>query len=130
MLTGRNNFGDMEVGIEKGADDYIGKPCNLQELSLRVAAFLRMQRIRNDLDVARSRLVEMELIATSSGTLAHAIKNPLAMIQNYVKHAKSSVEGMNPAKTMEGLDQIYNSSMVISRILKDLRRAHIESPKK
>ena len=78
--------------------------------------------------LAKSRLMEMELIATSSGTLAHAIKNPLVMIQNYVKYVKDGIKGMNYSKAVEGLDQIYTSTDTISRILQGLRRAHIDMP--
>lgn len=128
MLTGRNNFGDMEFGIETGADDYIAKPFIPKELSLRIAPLLRMQRIRNDLDLARACLIEMELIATSSGTLAHAIKNPLVIIQNFVKITRTAVLAMNHTKAIDGLDQIYSSAGTIAEILQGLRKAHIDPP--
>lgn len=79
--------------------------------------------------LAKGRLMEMELIATSSGTLAHSIKNPLVMIQNYVKYVKAGLQGMNYAKAMEGLEQIYSSADAISRILQGLRRAHLDPPR-
>ncbi|NKE73615.1 response regulator [Nitrospiraceae bacterium HYJII51-Mn-bac16s-1-B09] len=129
MLTGRNNFGDMEFGIQMGADDYIGKPCNLQELSLRMAALLRMHQIRNDLDLARSSLIEMELIASSSGTFVHAIKTPLALIENYVRIARIALDRSNRQKVDESLFQIEDAARAISRILQGLRRAHLDSPK-
>ncbi|MFY9268142.1 MAG: histidine kinase N-terminal 7TM domain-containing protein [Candidatus Manganitrophaceae bacterium] len=80
--------------------------------------------------LAKSRLMEMELIATSSGTLVHAIKNPLLIIQTYVKLASSAIDTMNYPKAKEELDQIYRSSITIFRILQGLRRAHIDPPQK
>lgn len=41
MLTARDSSGDVERGLRFGADDYVKKPFNLQELLLRVAAILR-----------------------------------------------------------------------------------------
>ncbi|MHB1906734.1 MAG: response regulator transcription factor [Acidimicrobiales bacterium] len=41
MLTARDSSGDVERGLRLGADDYVKKPYNLQELLLRVAAILR-----------------------------------------------------------------------------------------
>lgn len=41
MLTGRGDDIDRIVGLELGADDYLGKPCNPRELSARLRAILR-----------------------------------------------------------------------------------------
>lgn len=41
MLTGRGDDIDRIVGLEMGADDYLGKPCNPRELSARIRAILR-----------------------------------------------------------------------------------------
>jgi two-component system KDP operon response regulator KdpE len=41
MLTARRDDADKVRGLELGADDYLGKPFNLDELSARVRAILR-----------------------------------------------------------------------------------------
>ncbi|KEA63571.1 Copper-sensing two-component system response regulator CpxR [Marinobacterium lacunae] len=41
MLTGRGDEIDRILGLEMGADDYLGKPCNPRELLARVRAVLR-----------------------------------------------------------------------------------------
>ncbi len=41
MLTARDSSDDVERGLRVGADDYVKKPFNLEELLLRVAAILR-----------------------------------------------------------------------------------------
>lgn len=41
MLTARDSSDDVERGLRVGADDYVRKPFNLEELLLRVAAILR-----------------------------------------------------------------------------------------
>lgn len=41
MLTGRGDDIDRIVGLELGADDYLGKPCNPRELVARINAVLR-----------------------------------------------------------------------------------------
>lgn len=41
MLTGRDTEVDRIVGLEVGADDYVGKPFNLRELLARINAVLR-----------------------------------------------------------------------------------------
>lgn len=41
MLTGRGDDIDRIVGLEMGADDYLGKPCNPRELAARIRSVLR-----------------------------------------------------------------------------------------
>lgn len=41
MLTARDTVGDRVLGLDAGADDYLIKPFNLQELSARIRALLR-----------------------------------------------------------------------------------------
>ena len=41
MLTGRGDEVDRILGLEMGADDYLGKPCNPRELLARIRAVLR-----------------------------------------------------------------------------------------
>lgn len=41
MLTARGDEVDRIVGLELGADDYIGKPCNPRELTARIRSILR-----------------------------------------------------------------------------------------
>lgn len=41
MLTARGDEIDRIVGLELGADDYIGKPCNPRELTARIRSILR-----------------------------------------------------------------------------------------
>ncbi|HET6377921.1 MAG TPA: response regulator transcription factor [Methylocella sp.] len=41
MLTARSEAEDRVRGLETGADDYLGKPCEPRELALRIASILR-----------------------------------------------------------------------------------------
>ena len=44
MLTARSSELDRVVGLELGADDYLGKPFGVRELQARIRALLRRQR--------------------------------------------------------------------------------------
>lgn len=48
ILTGRDDDDDVISGFEAGADDYLKKPFNPKELSLRVKASLRKNRVSNN----------------------------------------------------------------------------------
>lgn len=45
VMTAKSQFDDMEKGFELGADDYMVKPLQLQEISLRIKALLRRAHI-------------------------------------------------------------------------------------
>lgn len=46
MLTGRGDDIDRIIGLEMGADDYLGKPCNPRELVARIRAVLRRAAVQ------------------------------------------------------------------------------------
>lgn len=48
ILTSKNLDGDKIAGFESGADDYITKPYNLQELLMRIQVFLKRSKKKED----------------------------------------------------------------------------------
>ena len=48
VVTAMSSFVDMEKGFNLGADDYLVKPINFDELNLRIKALLRRAKIAND----------------------------------------------------------------------------------
>ena len=52
MITAKEEFKDKVMGFNAGADDYLVKPINLEELLLRVGAILRRSKIMNEKKVA------------------------------------------------------------------------------
>lgn len=48
MVTAKEQFSDMRRGFRAGADDYMVKPINVNELLLRVEALLRRARISSE----------------------------------------------------------------------------------
>ncbi len=54
MLTARDDEIDRVVGLEVGADDYMGKPFSLRELIARVKAMLRRSQINTDIQESTS----------------------------------------------------------------------------
>lgn len=48
MLTGRGDEIDRILGLEMGADDYLGKPCNPRELLARIRAVMRRAQQAQD----------------------------------------------------------------------------------
>lgn len=53
MLTARDEESDRILGLEIGADDYISKPFSLRELSARIRAILRRDKLLEEKDMSK-----------------------------------------------------------------------------
>jgi two-component system, cell cycle response regulator len=58
LLTARSEVTDLVEGMEAGADDYISKPFNVQELNVRLRAGRRIVELQTELVAAREKLRE------------------------------------------------------------------------
>ena len=48
LITAKGDLDDMRLGFSSGADDYMVKPVNVGEMTLRVSALLRRAKIQHD----------------------------------------------------------------------------------
>jgi phosphoserine phosphatase RsbU/P len=60
LLTARDQVGDIVQGLETGADDFLSKPPDMNELKARVRAGLRLHQANHDLQ-AQKQYLEAEL---------------------------------------------------------------------
>lgn len=116
MFTTRSSLDQIVEGLSKGADDYIVKPFQPEELLARVAAARRSVALKRDLAFARqqayetlvrlretqSELIEekkMQAIARLAVGIAHEINNPLGFIQGNLstlgRYAEFLLNGIN-----------------------------------
>ncbi|NEQ20217.1 MAG: hybrid sensor histidine kinase/response regulator [Microcoleus sp. SIO2G3] len=120
LLTVREAIADRVEGLDAGADDFLSKPVNLNELLARVRAGLRLYQYQQDLSEAnqqlsctlrdlqrtQAQLVQSEKMS-SLGQLvagvAHEINNPLGIIEGNLAHAT------NYLTRLLGLMQLYQN---------------------
>ncbi|MBF0169873.1 MAG: response regulator [Nitrospinae bacterium] len=76
MITAKSEIADKLKGIEIGANDYITKPFNPEELLARVQAHLRIKTLEGEV----SKKKELEAVLKMAVTLQHEINNPLTGI--------------------------------------------------
>ncbi|EDY86905.1 two component transcriptional regulator, winged helix family [gamma proteobacterium HTCC5015] len=67
MLTGRGDDIDRIIGLEMGADDYMGKPCNPRELSARLRAVLRRAQMTADSSQQNAETLQLHGIEVNRG---------------------------------------------------------------
>jgi two-component system response regulator MprA len=65
MLTARTETPDRVAGLDAGADDYLAKPFDLDELLARLRALLRRTKSEDGPDTDAVQLVDLRLDATS-----------------------------------------------------------------
>jgi phosphoserine phosphatase RsbU/P len=56
LLTSRTAVEDRVLGLDNGADDFLSKPIEVNELQARVRAGLRLQRVNQDLQTQKQML--------------------------------------------------------------------------
>ena len=62
MVTGQAQRDARLEGLEAGADDFLAKPVDPQELMIRVRSLVRIKRYTDDLDSAASIIIAMALL--------------------------------------------------------------------
>jgi two-component system OmpR family response regulator len=73
MLTARNAELDRVLGLELGADDYMGKPFSLHELHARVRALLRRQAQLQNLSTQDSAGRQLNFVGLTIDPASHEV---------------------------------------------------------
>ena len=60
MVTALNEMGDIEKAVAAGCDDFLTKPVNRLELTVRVKSLLRVRHLTNERDRLLAYLAEVE----------------------------------------------------------------------
>jgi signal transduction histidine kinase len=141
LLTGRRESNDIIAGLNSGADDYIAKPFNNEELKSRLAVGVRTASYEKKLSEYAK---EMEFLAEErakqlihaerlsnlgelSAGIAHEINNYIAPASGYVKIMElqleqlESVSDKDKAYFRNAIRQTGDSISKIERLVKRLK---------
>ena len=100
LLTARGESGDMVLGLEAGADDFIAKPYNSAELKARVGVGLRILMLQNKM---RER-EKLQGVLEMAGAVCHELNQPLQVVSGF---SEMLLEEMAPGeKNYETLSTI------------------------
>jgi DNA-binding response OmpR family regulator len=102
MVTARSDRADLIAGMEAGADDYLTKPFDNEELLARVRVGMRTRALERELteQVRRATVLEM------AGSLAHEIGNPLASAKLILQRLRSSPAAAVGAEARQDLHDL------------------------
>jgi DNA-binding response OmpR family regulator len=122
ILTARASLKDRVTGLDVGADDFLVKPVQNQELLARIRSGIRIHNLQNELkNIEHDRaIVEMAC------TIGHKINNPLSSLVMTIKNIEDDLKLTGKQSFEEDL-QVINQSIERIRVLaNDL--AHLKNP--
>lgn len=123
ILTARSTLQDRVKGLDVGADDFLLKPIENQELLARIRTGMRIHNLQNELHkIAHSKaLIEM------ATTIGHKINNPLSSLILSIENIKNELKDKNLEKEFNDDFKIMIESIKkIQSLANDLK--HLEQP--
>lgn len=122
ILTARSSLKDRIMGLDIGADDFLVKPVENQELLARIRSGVRIFNLQNELrNIEHSRaVVEMAC------TIGHKINNPLSSLVLAIQSIENDLNDPEKKKIWEDLSVIKESSERINKFVQEL--IHLQNP--
>lgn len=99
VLTG---YGDINTAIDSlrlGADDYLHKPCDIEELVFRIEKYLDKKQTEKKLRIEQQRATRFEMISTLAAGLAHDFNNLLTGIMGSIELAELAEAQEQPTQS-------------------------------
>jgi DNA-binding response OmpR family regulator len=118
MLSVQSEVADRVGGLEEGADDYIGKPYNHEELLAKIRALLKIRDLNEQLRQAE----KLAVLAQVAVSVNHQVNNPLSSIL-YAAELIEMMAGPENAEIREQLRVVRESVEQIKSVMAKLRGA-------
>ena len=124
ILTARTSLKDRVKGLDVGADDFLLKPIENQELLARIRSGVRIHNLQNELkNIEHSKaLIEMAC------TIGHKFNNPLSSLIMSLQSVQEDIKSdQNSDKYQEDFLVINESIDRIKKLIDEL--VHLQNPK-
>ncbi len=122
VLTARASLKDRITGLDIGADDFLVKPIENQELLARIRSGVRIFNLQSEL----KNLEHNKAIVEMACTIGHKINNPLSSLLISVKNIESDLLDLSQTKFSEDLNIISQSIERIKTLTESL--TNLEQP--
>ncbi|MDQ7817347.1 MAG: response regulator [Melioribacteraceae bacterium] len=122
ILTARSSLKDRVMGLDIGADDFLVKPIENQELLARIRSGIRIFNLQNELrDIEHNKAV-IEMACT----IGHKINNPLSSLTLSIQAIESELNTAEVVKIAEDIKIMKESTDRISKFVQEL--IHLQNP--
>ncbi len=117
LLTARGERGDIVRGLSAGADDYIAKPYDNEELRARIDVGRRILRLQE----ALVRKEKLQGVIEMAGAVCHELNQPLQSVSGFSEMLLMDLPADDPnyqslKMIKEGIDRIGSLTRKIMRI--------------
>jgi sigma-B regulation protein RsbU (phosphoserine phosphatase) len=106
ILTARTSLRDRVTGLDLGADDFLMKPIENQELVARIKSGIRIFNLQRELKTIEHSKAVIELACT----IGHKINNPLSSLKIAMNNL-IEIASQNPSQNTEEDTQIMQQSI-------------------
>jgi sigma-B regulation protein RsbU (phosphoserine phosphatase) len=122
ILTARSSLKDRIMGLDVGADDFLIKPVENQELLARIRSGVRIYNLQNEL---RS-IEHSKAVVEMACTIGHKINNPLSSLLFSIKNIENEISQQDKSKFSEDIASVNESIERIKKFVNEL--IHLENP--
>jgi sigma-B regulation protein RsbU (phosphoserine phosphatase) len=122
VLTARASLKDRVAGLDVGADDFLVKPIENQELLARIRSGIRIYNLQNELKGIEHNKALVEMACT----IGHRINNPLSSLKMSIDTLHSDLSDTQKKKFEDDFEIITESIKRIEKFVNTLQR--LENP--
>jgi len=123
MLTARDALEDRVIGLDSGADDYLVKPFEVDELRARIRALLRRESASKSplLQVADLSLDPVTHMVTRAGKLIGLTAKEYSLLEYFMRHPNHLISREMIESNLWNYDHVISSN-VVDVYIRRLRR--------
>jgi sigma-B regulation protein RsbU (phosphoserine phosphatase) len=128
LLTARDDKNDIVEGLSAGADDYVAKPFNKDELRARIDVGRRMVELQNAL-IEREKL---QVIFEMTGAICHELSQPMQAISGNSELILMNIQESDPLypnikAIKEQVDRMGNITRKLKQVTRYKTKDYINS---